>query len=85
MRKPRNSSLRALILENGFDQVIDVALRVDAARDSEAKQFVTSVLAEHYRSDFDTADAGVAIQLDGQRLRGNSWRGIWGSMRPASM
>src|ERR1035438_235800 len=56
--------------ENRFDQVIDVALRVDAARDGQAQQFMASVLAEHHRAYFDATHACVAVELDRERLAG---------------
>ena len=45
-----NLMLARIHFENGFHYIIDMALRVDAARDGEAQQFMPRRFAEHHRA-----------------------------------
>src|SRR5207249_5296315 len=81
-------------LDDRFDHVIDMALRVNAAWDGEAHQFhggpgrVAGVgidRAEHYAANLDGTDAGVTIKSAHQRLArkliGGNMRGKGGGVK----
>ena len=64
-------TLPRIHFENRFHHVIDVALRVNAAGDGQAQQFVAGVRRRTSPSrSRPTAHAGVPVEFDGQRLAG---------------
>lgn len=53
--------LAVVHFEYCLDNVIDVTLRVDAARNCQAQQFVSRGRAEHHRADLDGSNPCMAI------------------------
>ena len=53
-------------LEDDFNQVVNVALRVDAARNGEAHEVHLRGGGEHQRADFDGANAAFEIKFGGE-------------------
>src|SRR5215472_3881815 len=51
-------------IEDDFDHIFDVALRVDAARNGETDQIHGGVFAKHKGADFDGTNAALDIEFD---------------------
>ena len=64
---PRICSAAVPDFENDFDHIIDMALRVDAARNGQTDEVQLGIGAKHQRANFDRADSAFQVQLIGQR------------------
>src|SRR5262245_37808389 len=67
--EPADAGPALIDLENGFDDVVDMALRIDPARNCEAQQLMPGAFAEHHGADLHGSDSSLPIEFDGQRLR----------------
>jgi len=56
--------------QNRLNHIIDVALSIDSSRYRQPNQLVLGVFSEHHRPDLHRPYAGMAVQLDRERLPG---------------
>src|SRR2546428_5551004 len=54
-------------LDGDLDDVVDVALGIDAARDRQTHQVHLGGFAEHQRADLGRADAAFEVEFGGER------------------
>ena len=59
--KTADTVLVGVYFEDGLNEVIDVALGIDAAGDGEPKELMLRIFSEHHGPDLDGANSGVPI------------------------